>query len=127
PGPSVGSLASPRVGEAYATAGDRVMRFDGRGWALEPDVLPARAATHLVLEDVWATGDDVVAVGWAGSLVRKARGAWVPSPTVTLADLSAVWGATADDVWAGGERVLLHWDGCAWRLVPEVGSAHGIW
>ena len=33
--------------------------------------------------------------------------------------LTGVWGFSPDDVWAGGNRVFLHWNGSAWSLVPS--------
>jgi hypothetical protein len=38
-------------------------------------------------------------------------------------DLLAVWAFSPTDVWAAGERILLHWDGTAW----STSDAGGRW
>jgi hypothetical protein len=41
---------------------------------------------------------------------------------VAIADepIQSIWAAAADDVYAGGERAIYHWDGTSWAPVPDV-------
>jgi hypothetical protein len=57
----------------------------------------------------------------------------VPAPSSI--SLFSVWGAAANDVWAGGgdgsasgTAVMLHYDGTAWKLVKQdTGAVQAIW
>ena len=51
-------------------------------------------------------------------------------PSGTLADLTSVWGAARDDVYAvGKDGTVLRWDGVRWsRLaVPTDRAIFGVW
>jgi len=43
---------------------------------------------------------------------------WSQVASPTSGDLNAVWGSSADDVWAVGVDIL-HWRGSSWVKVPE--------
>jgi len=109
-----------------------LMHWDGISWSLVNGP-PANSSALFSLK-AFAT-DDVWAVGWkdydgnqftASTFTLHWDGtAWseVPSPNVDDANyLSAVDGATPNDVWAVGSTNLrglaLHWDGAVWTVVP---------
>jgi len=109
------------------------------GWAAETGV---PAATRL--SAVWGIGGELWAVGrkadgTATILHRAATGAWrADALAASTAELAAVWGASASDVWAvGAGFTVVHFDGSAWRTGPAApdgvtadllavgGSGHG--
>jgi hypothetical protein len=52
------------------------------------------------------------------------------NPLPQGAQLSALWGAAWNDVWAGGRDGLLHYDGAGWRAVTlpaEIGAVRSLW
>jgi hypothetical protein len=59
---------------------------------------------------IWAVGAHGVIVHWDGETVER-----VDSPT--RAWLTTISGRARDDIYAGGEDVLLHFDGRTWDLV----------
>ncbi len=70
--------------------------------------------------------------------ITCAEAAWCPIPTgmSNLYALTAVWGSSANDVWAGGSGgTMLHWDGTQWKatLLPSPSSfpikntMHAVW
>jgi hypothetical protein len=86
-------------------------------WCMETP--PAGAAG---LHAVWAVnGNDVFAVGDAGTIVRRQNNAWTKMTSGTTANLRSVWGAASNDVWAVGEAgTILRFDGTAWAPVAGV-------
>lgn len=61
---------------------------------------------------------------------RDAKGAFRIGYTKTAKELGNVFGRSANDVYAGGKDVLVHWDGRAWSAVPTdgvVGTIMGIY
>lgn len=66
----------------------------------------------------------IFAVGTAGAILSSQDGqSFTPMPSGTRASLEAVTGTRADDVWAVGERTILHFDGQRWKPVPQPGPA----
>jgi hypothetical protein len=119
-GVSAGVTTSYAVGAAGAV----YVSTNGTTWT--------KVATPPVTESlraVWATSDasTVFAVGDAGRVVQAGPAGWT---TYTLADaahvaqdLKAVWGTSADDVWAAGANgTAFHFDGVAWRPVDTAGT-----
>jgi hypothetical protein len=54
----------------------------------------------------------------------------VATPVSSRFALTAVWGATANDVWAvGSGGTIIHWDGTAWVGTPTgvKNTFHGVW
>ncbi|MEM6790778.1 MAG: hypothetical protein AAF928_00695 [Myxococcota bacterium] len=74
-----------------------------------------------------ATDDEVVwAVGRAGALWARRDGTWSRATSGVENNLEAVWGHAANDVYAVGEEVVLHFDGATWspsRRAPKDGLA----
>ena len=62
--------------------------------------------------DVWAVGDDGVALRFDGT-------EWTKVNSGTSQDLRAVWGAASNDVWVVGEGgIVLRWNGTSLTPVP---------
>jgi hypothetical protein len=93
---------------------------------------------------VWAGPEDVVwAVGAAGTILRRNAGVWSIVPSPAAFDITGVWGAALDDIWAVTvplrgtpeapyfrPAAILHWDGAAWSVVfepTESNSFNSVW
>src|SRR5262249_55517943 len=73
---------------------------------------------------------DFWAVGAFGTYSRYDGQAWTTG-TITInggqiGDLRGIWGSAPNDVWAGGDPGILHWNGSAWSLAKS-GPAWSIW
>lgn len=91
----------------------------GRGVAVRIDdvgfgetTLPAGTPT---LNAVWGSGpEDIWAVGFGGTIVRRTGGVWATSPVVAPT-LTGLWGSSPGSVWAvGSGGTVLRWNGTAW-------------
>jgi len=129
------------VGGADARAGDYgvIWRFDGQDWAevfradWEADGVSLLNWVHRISDD------DVVVVGSKGVILRWDGEAWTRDASPTDLDLWGVWGpaGAGDDLWAvgGGSspdggapiRVVLRYDGAAWREVDAPLADDGTW
>jgi hypothetical protein len=103
---------------AYALmGGTRLLQFDGTAWHSHPSLLPY-PATRL-----WADDQQIVAAGNAGAILRFKDGAWQLEDPGVLETLTAIWGASGDDLWVGTSTgKLLHYDGAAWSKIAELGG-----
>jgi hypothetical protein len=103
---------------AYAImGGTRLLQYDGDRWRSNPAVLPY--ATNAV----WGDADSLVAVGRAGTVLWLDQGVWTLEDPGTLSSLTAVWGTSRSDVWAGtGQGAILHYDGASWTQVGQLGG-----
>ncbi len=78
--------------------------------------------------NLWFAGTDP-----SGRLTHFDGHAWTtvatPDPGLEsgIRDIDALWGSGSDDIWAGGQGFLLHYDGCAWSLVPFDHAVSAIW
>jgi hypothetical protein len=71
------------------------------------------------LYSVWGTSAaNVWAVGANGRIVRRDAQGWTPVTSPTTRTLVRVHGSSANDVWALGDSVLIHFDGTSWSQVP---------
>lgn len=82
------------------------------------------SSVPLPLFAVWSStaGADLVTVGLAGSIFRRASGqdVWKQEPSGTTQDLYALYGSRSDDLYAVGARgTILHYDGVGWLGVPS--------
>jgi photosystem II stability/assembly factor-like uncharacterized protein len=80
------------------------------------------SGTSAALKSVWGTtgGGAIYAVGTSGTILRsQTQGAsWTPLTSGTGANLYAIWGSGPNDIWVGGDGVVLHsTDGTAWSKV----------
>ena len=79
------------------------------------------AAVHVFGSgEAMAVGDN--GVSWR----RAATGTWTRQMTSTSVNLQGVWGASPDDMWAGGLSTnFVRWNGASWKNVK--GPAGGSW
>jgi hypothetical protein len=71
------------------------------------------------LLDIWgASATNVFAVGDGGRIVRFNGTAWTPMTSPTPRNLARISGTSANDIWALGDSVLVHFDGTQWTSVP---------
>jgi hypothetical protein len=118
-----------------AGAGGLLRRWDpilgeGGGWLVESavgvtadlfDIWGARA------DGQWVVGDRGVVAKW-----NDLGGRWdvqlFPNAELTGGTkLEAVWGASVADVWAVGNRIILHYDGAEWTRTDVDVHLHGVW
>lgn len=94
--------------------GKKVYRWDGATWTNEPQ--PGNDYYY----GIWGTGPrDVWMVG--SGVGRHYNGTeWSDVRVGTQSTLRAIWGAAANDIWAGGDGgVMVHWDGARWTAFPS--------
>jgi len=106
--------------QADVVFSDRVLSFDGKTWA----DLGGKLTKYGSLRAAWATNDTIVVVGDRQeiSIRTPATGRFERQLGVPAGDYGTVWGFSENDVWAannGGQ--LVHFDGAAWRVVPNTG------
>lgn len=147
-GTGYGAVATTRANEAWATSAGtsvwsgarvvRVFRSDTEPASWQREEFNSRTARHLY--GIWGDDDTVWLVG-EGGVARRARRASFATRTFEIvetpvtADLRAVFGFGADDVWAvGDESTVLHWDGKTWtKLATPFDGARekprlfGVW
>jgi hypothetical protein len=97
-----------------AKPNDVVLHYDGTQWT--PEVLPGAplGRTHF---KVWGTrSSDLWVVGEATTIWHRAGTTWSRVDTTKLggATLRTVTGCAVNDVWAVGDRSVLHFDGTVW-------------
>jgi uncharacterized protein YjdB len=104
--------------------GGRVIRYRGGGAG---GVEQMTTGVSGWLYGVYGTSaSNVIAVGGNGAVVRFDGTAWTPVTFPSTANLLAVWGTSANSMYAAGQGVY-HWDGSAWSLMPGSPEASGIW
>ena len=112
-GSGVWSL-SPSDGYAVGIGGS-IAHYDGSAWNT------MNSPTGESLDDVWGfSADDVYAVANDGSVLHYSGSAWsvVSKPAVWL---SAIWGTSSTDLYAGGEGIF-HYDGSTWSNMGAPGG-----
>ena len=75
-------------------------------------------------------GDSGASEVGAESVADDVDAGWSPvvDASTGFADLGAVWGSAAQDVWAVGYNMIVHWDGSRWSISPaNVGPLSGVW
>ena len=72
-----------------------------------------------------------VVVGKAGTIIVHNNGAWSSFTTTTNDNFTAVWGSSATDIWAVGEKgAIFHFDGSSTTSHAITGMTkhlYGIW
>jgi hypothetical protein len=101
--------------------------FDGTAWAKRAMTLAAPqgqpGGADFVIADAWGafTGEIVaVAEYWGGAHTQVALHyngtSWTTRTIATASPLAAVWGKTADDVYAVAGKNVWHWNGANWSI-----------
>jgi hypothetical protein len=121
------------VSEQRAVAimnGERLLIYDGDRWRADTTAIP------FAVSEVWADETNVLAVGRVGAVLWREGDGWRLEDPGTLAHLTALWGTSREDVWAGtSDGHVLHYDGVAWTDVASLGGVScetvgpvvGIW
>jgi hypothetical protein len=97
----------------------RILRLVGQGaswrWELLQQLAPLRLAA------LASSGERLVAVGERAALVRFSAGIWQQEmPTGPIVQLSALWGRSANELWAVGDAgIVLHLDGRSWQRISS--------
>jgi hypothetical protein len=130
-----GVWVSPTTAEVFAVGVNgstgTIVRYDGSAWSEVVTGAPADFSA------VWGSGPlDVFAVGGTG-LVYHYTGSWQSVPNPMASDtgsrwLTAVWGTSATNVYAVGERSsgtvsAMRYDGISWTAVSIGNRLRGIW
>ncbi len=121
---ALNDVAALATGEVWAVGnGFLTLHWDGAAWTGAFDVKRRN------LLAVWAAGSEVWAVGDAATVVKRSGSAWVDvtKPGTGAQDLSAVFGFSGTDVWAGGGTQAFHWNGSAWTAYTLPGTVKGFW
>ncbi len=99
-------LAAWGSGKQLWAAGTQgtIVHFDGAAWHTEETgtQVTLNAIFGLSPTDIWAAGDDGTALHFDGEK-------WAPVDVGSYrGSFRAIWAATSDDVWVGGEEVMFH-------------------
>ncbi|HEX5060313.1 MAG TPA: hypothetical protein VFV99_13185 [Kofleriaceae bacterium] len=108
--------------DVYAVGGKQggqIFHFDGNGWT------EMTIPTAGLLNGVFGIGNDVFAVGDAGTILRLVGGSWTPmNVSAGGYNLRGVWGSGPTDVFAvgtpsadGPPGIALHYDGNQWTTM----------
>jgi len=123
-----------------------ILHWNGTAWSVVPNptngIPLANLAALAVISanDIWAVGSGFIGDEGATATLHWNGTAWsvIPSPNVgpevdnSLAGVAAV---SSNDVWAVGTQqptnltdpstLILHWDGSAWTIVPNISPEGG--
>jgi hypothetical protein len=114
------SIWGTSADDIYAVDRNWVFQFDGSEWRRLED------APEVEPRDVWRSPEgDLFVAGDKGVAVRK-RGGW--QATKAYLKLRCVWGWNSSNVFAAGDRTLLHYDGEQWSLADhEMDRIYDLW
>ncbi|MBN9160420.1 MAG: hypothetical protein BGO98_18075 [Myxococcales bacterium 68-20] len=118
-----------------------VARPNGDGgvdWSIERGTATITGMWGSSADDLWLVGDNSENVtwqlGWSMRGTRTAKGtfAWVELDTQASGVLEAVWGSSASDVWAVGDKGTIRHIAAGdtqWEIVtsPTKEPLHGLW
>lgn len=103
----------------YVVGGATVAHYDGAWHA--PETVPSGTA----LTSIWASApNNLYAVGNGGLILHSdGTGTWTQQTSGTTVDLKAIYGSSANDIYAVGyipaapnsTSVILHFDGMSWK------------
>ena len=113
--PKVHAVSKTR---AFAlTAQQTLFQHDGSTWS---PVTPELAASA---RDLWADADVLVVAGLLGNVHRLGAEGWQTENVGQPVELSALWGRSANDLWAGSaDGKLFQFDAGGWREVAQLGG-----
>ncbi|MEW5847965.1 MAG: hypothetical protein AB2A00_04090 [Myxococcota bacterium] len=130
-----GEVWLARATEGWATAGDRLLRWDGSSWQLDGTV---RLETFGSFSTLWgAADDDVWLGGGAVSPASQILGHWDGERWVLQADIteqpisiSSIHGSSSDNIWGVmhlGRLIRHRGEGWAYVAGPEEGTITDVW
>lgn len=114
--------------EAYATSGERVLRFNGSAWAAFGTPAPGTS-----LHSVWSDGSMVWAVGEQGLVAKRAvtELRWTTVDAGTSETLRAISGRAGNLFAVGDNGTVVHWDADAaeWTSLYSLDGIdlYGVW
>jgi hypothetical protein len=74
-----------------------------------------------ILYSLWGSStSNIFAVGAGGHILRFNGTSWSAMASPTARNLARVAGSGANDIWAFGDSVLVHFDGTQWTNIPFV-------
>lgn len=103
-----------------------IMHFDGEKWSLMD------SGVDWDIMAIWGFGpEDIYAVGWESEILHFNGQQWQSTSVTQWTNrwASALWGTSPDNIYAGVENMLFHFDGNDWTEVASVAdqSIRGIW
>ncbi len=113
-------------------AAGTIVHWDGTAWSPQPSGTQANlsAVWGSRSGDVWAVGSNAtssppspqgVTLHWDGT--GWSQVVCCDAPDAGSAELRAIWGSAASDVWAvGAAGSAIHWDGVSWNPVTVTAS-----
>lgn len=107
---NINAIDGSGITDLYAAAYSSIYHFDGIEWTLSADSLASITSFYV------AALNDVFAVG-RGTIYRFDGSRWNIMMKGTFPWFNAVWGSSADNVFAvGGNGVILRFDGQNWNV-----------
>jgi len=113
--------ASPTSAWALGATFPYPLHWDGSSWQVDLTAGISGAPTGLwgsSAADLW------MASNTTDSLYHYTGGAWAQN-TMLKVPLYSLSGRSASDVWAGGDKVVYHWNGSSWSGAMAVTGAQG--
>lgn len=108
-------------------ASGTIVHYDGTAWSTY-----ATSPTTSELLDIWGSAaNDIWAVGLgagSGVIIHYNGSSWTTTTTVA-ANLWRVHGSGPNDVWAGGDGIMMHYTG-SWATItpaPTTRTVGGLW
>ena len=105
-----------------------ILHFDGTSWQVVDDEMRPRmfGIWGFAPDDVFAVGESFPQDGptryWAGAIYHFDGVSWTRMHVgEDIASLSAVWGASAEELIGVGGRTLVLYDGASWTSAPLYG------
>lgn len=107
----------------------RITSDGGASWKSVPGTPNARGMWGASPDDLWLIGDNTLWVDWQVNVALHGTRApgetehtWTSVDTQAAVFLRAIWGSSAGDVWAVGDKgTIRHWvaNAIEWEIVPS--------
>ncbi len=89
-----------------AGVGGTILHYNGTSWSAE------ESGTCETLSGLWGTSaTNLYAVGTLGTVLHRTAAGWSKLAAPTCNSLRLLWGSSVADVWIGGDKLFLYWDG----------------
>jgi len=117
--------------EAGAEAGKPDVKPDAKKADLSVDAAPLTEWKQLpvaqsdTIYGIWGdSASNIYLVGKDGGIVHYDGKAWIKQANPEKSDLYAAWGKSATEVYAGGEGMVVYWNGTQWAKAYDSTSYH---